>query len=202
MIKAKLVLILALTHMAWMMQQAAAEPMIKHVFTIVMENTDSVSIYGKTKRAPFINKSLMPKYARAANFNDPLPDTPEKEVPSEPHYIWMEAGTNVFSDYTFSNDDDSSTKNSTASGDHLVTQMKNSGTVTWMTYQEDITTKTGLCPIASNARYAAKHNPFVFFRDVSGSPPKKDNAYCIDHTTPYSSFAADLAADRMARVLD
>ena len=118
----------------------------KFAFVVTMENTDADEIYGKSKRAPYINEALMPKYARAVNFNDPLPI----KIPSEPHYIWMEAGTNVFPDQTFVSDDDPSISNSTSSSDHLVTLMRNSGSVTWMTYQEDINSKTGLCPVASN----------------------------------------------------
>src|SRR5437667_4727070 len=97
------------------MQSAPASSVIKHVFVITMENTDADQIYGKPKRAPFINKSIIPKFARATNFNDPLPDQD-----SEPHYIWMEAGTNVFSDHTFNSDDPPSAENSTASKNHLV----------------------------------------------------------------------------------
>jgi hypothetical protein len=58
--------------------------------------------------------------------------------------------------------------------------------------------KTGACPIRSYEFYAAKHNPFIFFRDVSGDPPSTDNAYCASHHKPYSALAADLAADQVA----
>src|SRR5205807_5758348 len=119
------------------------------------------------------NNTLIPNFARATNFRDPLPG-----LDSEPHYIWMEAGTNKFKDRTFDSDGDPSSSNSTASTDHLVTQIEKSGTLTWMTYQEDIGPKTGQCPVVSNFPYAAKHNPFVFFHDVSGKPPRKDNEFC------------------------
>jgi hypothetical protein len=66
-----------------------------------------------------------------------------------------------------------------------------------MSYQEGIDTSTGACPIASSGFYAAKHNPFVFFRDVSGSPPSKTNAYCSAHYRPFTALAADLAAGTM-----
>jgi hypothetical protein len=197
MIKKLRILIAAFVHILFMMQAAEAASTIKYVFVIAMENTDAEQIYGNLKNAPYINKDIIPTYARANNFNDPLP----KEVPSEPHYLWMEAGTNTFSDHTFLQDDDAFPQNSTASKDHLVTQIENSGTVTWRTYQEDIDAKTtGLCPIVSSGLYAAKHNPFVFFQDVSGKPPSKNNAYCQKHTKPYiaTAFAADLAANTMA----
>jgi len=183
----------ACVHILFTMQAAGAASAIKHVFVIVMENTDAEQIYGVTKRAPYIN-SLLPKSARATRFNDPLPI----EILSEPHYIWMEAGINEFADHKFLTDKPPSAKNSTGSTDHVVTQIKNSGTVTWMTYQENINSRTGRCPVHSEFPYAAKHNPFVFFQDVSGNPPSRDNGYCIEHTKPYSAFKADLAANRMA----
>lgn len=173
---------------------SAQASVIQHVFVITMENHDASQIYGNTTDAPYINGTLMPNYARATNFNDELPS-----LVSEPHYIYMEAGTNAFSDRTFTNDNNPSSTNSTGSTAHLVTQIKNATSgVTWMTYQEGQNSTTGACPIAGSGFYAPKHNPFVFFRDVSGNPPSKTNAYCSAHSKPYSSFATDLAANNIA----
>jgi hypothetical protein len=162
------------------------------IFVIPMENESSSAIYGDTTNAPYINNTLMPLAAYATNFMDELPSS----VPSEPHYVWMEAGTNVFSDKTFLTDADPSSSNSTSSTAHLVTQLRTAG-ISWVTYQEGIV--GGTCPTASNsgAFYAAKHDPFVFFQDVSGSPPSSSNAYCGMHHKAYSSFAGDLAAGNM-----
>lgn len=172
-------------------EQALTSSAIQHVFVIAMENHDASQIYGNTTNAPYINGTLMPGFARSTNFNDPL----ALSIPSEPHYVWMEAGTNAFSDRTFTNDSDPSSTNSTASTAHLATQIQNATNgVTWRTYQEGINSTTGACPIQTSGFYAAKHNPFVFFRDVSGSPPAKTNANCAAHHRPYSSFAGDIAA--------
>ncbi len=46
--------------------------------------------------------------------------------------------------------------------------------------------------------YASKHNPMVYFDDVTGSN-KASSAYCIDHERPYSELAADLQNNRVAR---
>jgi hypothetical protein len=67
-----------------------------------------------------------------------------------------------------------------------------------MSYQEGITNTTGACPIVSSGFYAAKHDPFVFFRDVSGSPPSKTNSGCASHHKDYSQLAADLANHAVA----
>lgn len=174
---------------------ASGASVIQHVFVIALENHDSTQIYGDTTDAPYINNTLIPSYAHATNFNDPL----ALSLPSEPHYVYMEAGTNSFSDHTFTTDNDPSSSNSTSSTAHLVTQIKNSANnVTWITYQEGQNSTTGACPIASSGFYAAKHDPFVFFKDVSGNPPSKTNTYCSSHSKPYSSFASDLAANNMA----
>jgi hypothetical protein len=175
---------------------AAQAGVIQHVFVITMENHDGSQIYGNTTNAPYINGTLIPNYARATNFNDELASS----IPSEPHYVWMEAGTNAFSDHTFTGDSDPSSTNSTTSTAHLVTQIKNATSgVTWMSYQEGLSSSTtGACPIASSGFYAAKHDPFVFFKDVAGNPPSKTNAYCVAHHKAYSSFATDLAANNVA----
>jgi hypothetical protein len=162
------------------------------IFVIPMENESSSAIYGDTTNAPYINNTLMPMAAYATNFMDELPSS----IPSEPHYVWMEAGTNSFSDITFTTDSDASASNSTSSTAHLVTQLHAAG-IGWISYQEGIT--SGSCPVSSNSGtfYAAKHDPFVFFEDVSGNPPSSSNANCAAHHKPYSSFASDLAAGNL-----
>jgi hypothetical protein len=161
------------------------------IFVIVMENESSSAIYGSSA-APYINTTIKPEAAYATMFTDELPAS----VPSEPHYIWMEAGTNEFTDATFLSDADASPGNSTASTQHLATQIETAG-LSWMTYQEGM---PAACPIASSSFYAAKHDPFVFFTDVSGSPPSKTNTHCGAHHKAYSSFAGDLAGTMPAYV--
>ena len=53
-----------------------------------MENHDAEEIYQDTENAPYIH-SLLAEYAHTENFDDELP----LEIPSEGHYVWMEAGT-------------------------------------------------------------------------------------------------------------
>jgi phosphatidylinositol-3-phosphatase len=174
--------------------QGLTNSLHKYIFVIAMENHDANQIYGNTTDAPYINNTLMATYARATNFNDELPS-----LVSEPHYVWMEAGTNAFSDHTFTSDNAPSKSNSTSSTAHLVTQIKSaSNGVSWMTYQEGINSTTGTCPIAASGFYQPKHDPFVFFKDVSGSTPSKTNAYCTAHHKPLTSLAADLANHTVA----
>ena len=165
---------------------------IQHVFVITMENHGTASIYGNTASAPFINNTLIPQFGRALNFIDKLPS-----LPSEPHYIWMEAGTNAFADHTFTTDNNPSSTNSTASTAHLSTQIIAAGS-TWLSYQEGINSTTGGCPIAGSGSYAPKHDPFIFFRDVSGATPSKTNAFCVAHHKPLTALATDMTNNTVA----
>jgi len=163
---------------------------LKRVIVIAMENHDPEEIYGDAVNAPYFHE-LASKYARAANFDDELP----LEVPSEGHYVWMEAGTHQFSDATFLDDAWPSPSVSTGSTKHLVTQIKNAKGLSWMSYQEGMTAESGACPVEDSGFYVPKHNPFVFFRDVSGDPPSKDNAYCAAHHKPYSALEQDMKGE-------
>jgi len=165
---------------------------IQHVFVITLENHGTSSIYGNVASAPYINQTLIPAFGRATNFIDKLPS-----LNSEPHYIWMEAGTNAFSDHTFTTDNNPSSSNSTASTAHLSTQIVAAGS-TWLSYQEGINSTTGGCPIAGSGSYAPKHDPFIFFRDVSGTTPSKTNAFCVAHHKPLTALATDMTNNTVA----
>jgi phosphatidylinositol-3-phosphatase len=172
---------------------ASASP-IKYVFVVAMENQDRGQVIGNTSSAPYIN-ALAGCFASASAFGDPLPLL----IPSEPHYVWMEAGTNAFSDATFSTDDDPSASNSTATTAHLSTQL-DAASVSWRSYQQGLDVNgTGACPIYSSGFYAAKHDPYVFFQDVAGNPPANDNTYCVNHHSPLTALAGDLAAGTVAK---
>ena len=163
---------------------------IKHVFVVAMENADATSVYTGADWQ-YVGGVLLPQAARALAFQDEL----GRSLPSEPHYIWMEAGTNAFADHTFTTDDPPSASNSTGDPNHLVTQLAQAETgADWMSYQEGIDAGTGGCPIASGGFYRPNHDPFVFFRDVAGSPPSKSSTTCVAHHRPLSALASDLAA--------
>jgi hypothetical protein len=167
----------------------------EHVFVIAIENQDAARIYGDLANAPYINGTLIPKYAHTTAFADELPG-----LPSEPHYLWMEAGTNTFADRTFTTDDSPSAHNSTASRDHLVAQIAAAGGgLDWMAYQEGIDpTTTGACPLAGAGFYRPRHNPFVFFQDVAGNPPSQDAPVCAAHHRDLTALASDLASGGVA----
>jgi hypothetical protein len=171
--------------------EAGATRSAPHIFVIPMENESINAIYGSDK-APYINGTLLPQYASAANFVDEL-----HGLPSEPHYIWMEAGTNAFADHTFETDSSPSASNSTASTEHLVTQIEAAG-LSWTAYLDEVDLSAQPCPISGVGTYVPRHVPFLFFQDVVGSPPSKTSARCAAHQKPLSALAADLAAGTVA----
>jgi hypothetical protein len=159
---------------------------LEHVFVLALENHDEGQIIGNATDAPYLN-GLLKKGSSASSFMDELP----KDIVSEPHYVWMESGTNAFADHKFTSDDDASSHNSTANTEHLATQLS-AANISWLSYQEGLNEKTGACPISSDGFFAAKHDPFVFFQDVSGNPPSKGNTFCAAHHKPLSMLAGDL----------
>ena len=148
------------------------------VFTIVMENKSASDIVGN-KDAPYINQ-LIAQGALAAGYHDPFVH------PSEPNYFWMMAGENfgVL-------DDDDPTSHHLDSKSHLADQIEAAG-LTWKSYQEGMGASCGL---QSHDRYAAKHDPFVYFDDINGwdGTAFQPSARCNTHVVDYSQLDADLA---------
>jgi hypothetical protein len=153
------------------------------VFLIVMGSGDWGSIKGNPS-APFINGSLLPIGAHAESYFNPPGIHPD-----EPNYLWLEAGTNfgILIDGTPATQHQGTTS-------HLVSLLDAAG-IPWRAYQEGITGTT--CPLVDQGSYLVRHDPFVFFDDVTGGNDPND-AYCIAHVRPYSELQTDLAADTVA----
>ncbi len=169
-------------------------PQIHHVFIILEENKDWQSIY-HNPQAPFINSFLLTQGAYAQNYHN-VPPTLGSLHPSGPNYILLEAGSLAFPDHTFTTDDPPSATNSTSSLFHI-SKLLDQTNQTWKAYQENISGRN--CPITSEGNYAPKHNPFIYFRDVSGNPPSSTNAYCQSHIRPMQELAIDLASGHVAQ---
>jgi len=116
------------------------------VFTIVMENKSRGQILGNPD-APYINE-LASQNAVAEGYHDSFVH------PSKPNYFWMVAGQN----FGILNNDEPAA-NHLDSQSHIADQIELAG-LTWKTYQESMGEPCGL---RSHGRYAAKHNPFVYF---------------------------------------
>ena len=155
---------------------------IKTVFLILMENHNWSSIKGSAS-APYIN-SLLKSGAHAEQYYNP-----PGIHPSEPNYLWLEAGQN----FGILDDNPPSTNHQSTTA-HLVNQLE-AANVPWKAYQEDIT--AGTCPLTGVAGYAPKHCAFVFFDDVTNT--NSANApRCIAHVVPYTNLKADLAANSVS----
>jgi len=177
---------------------------VKTVFVIAMENHNWTQPATQTSPqqvflnpyAPFINSlvdgssGISSQIAYATNYIN----SGVGVHPSEPYYIWAEAGTN----FGVRNDDtpyhaDCSPDTVQATDQHLSAFLMKAGH-TWRSYQEDtdvnLTTNLPLpasgwtVPLfnlsgtftsglnsynySNQFNYAAKHNPMVFFTDTSG----------------------------------
>jgi hypothetical protein len=154
---------------------------IQTVFVVLEENHDWSSI----KQLPYIQHLLQIGAHSEQYYN------PKGLHPSEPNYIWMEGGSN------FGKTDDSDPATNLVKGAKHLAILLDAAGVSWTSYQESIS--AGTCPVTSGGRYAAKHNPFVFFDDIVGVPPSATNSLCIAHHKPFSQFVADLKAGKVAR---
>ena len=228
---------------------------IKKVFVIAMENhnwtqpvnqfTGGIQQIFQNPAAPFINSlvngtafavvdgrvvHISEQVAYATNYHNVLatPSGSNPHIhPSEPNYLWAEAGTN----FGVLNDNDpfrvpGGTEQDTTQ--HLVTLLSQAGK-TWKSYQEDIDlgavngqlTNAVLpqdqwtVPISSFSgvfapgnfnqfngsnqfNYAAKHNPMVFFTDTSGGNDATTANPLRTQYAPLQQLFTDLANDTVA----
>ena len=162
---------------------------IKTVFVIAMENHDLVQknptgnpqqILGNPA-APYFNSLITPGNPNAAQtawathmFSCAI----NGEHPSEPNYIWQEAGT----DFGIRTDNDPNSPmtshNVFTNVMHLSGQLTAAG-IPWRSYQEDLeyttseeVSKSGTTTIVNpyngtlQYNYGVKHNPMAFFTDT------------------------------------
>ena len=227
---------------------------IKTVFVIAMENHNwaqpANQFGGGTQQiyqninAPFINSlvngtgfaivdgsviNISEQVAYATAYHNALatPGGNNPHIhPSEPNYLWAEAGTN----FSVFNDNDpysSSGPTVQSTGLHLSNLLTLAGK-TWRSYQEDIdlTRSAGgltTVPLPENSwtvplssfsgnfasgvnayngstqyNYAAKHNPMVFFTDTNGGDNTSTSNPLSTHYAPLQQLMTDLANDTVA----
>ena len=174
-------LILFLTTVAF----AESMPALKTVFVFVLENHNWSDIEGDTTNAPYINNTLLPAASYCRQYYNP-----PTNHPSLRNYVWMEAGT----DFGIPANNTPAVYHQSTTN-HLVAQLLAAG-ISWKSYQEDISGVT--VPLHDVNGYAVRHDPFVYFDDVTGTN-NPNCAYGISHIRPYSELAGDLAHDTVAR---
>ena len=154
------------------------------VFLIMMENHNRSDVKNSPS-APYINQTLLPMASYAEQYFNP-----PGIHPSEPNYLWLEAGTN----FGISNDADPAV-NHQSSTQHLVTLL-NTANISWKSYQEGISGT--VCPLIGEGLYAPKHNPMIYFDDVTNTNDP-NSSYCIAHVRPYTELVTDLQQNTQAR---
>ena len=157
---------------------------VQTVFVILMENNNWSDIHGSSS-APYINNTLLPMASHAEQYFNP-----PSNHPSLPNYLWLEAGTNFGI-----LDNNAPSANSQNTTRHLVDLLQ-ANDISWKTYQEGITGSD--CPLTDVGLYAVRHNPFVYFNDVTDNQ-SATSANCISHVRPFAELATDLAAKTVAR---
>jgi hypothetical protein len=232
----------------------AAAQSVKTVFVVAMENanwtqsdrqfTGSQQQIFRNPAAPFINSlingtavvdingvptniSLQSAYAtHYHNVMSNAAGTGAHIHPSEPNYIWAEAGSNlgVTSDNTPYQSPGGTNQNIT---NHLATLLTAAGK-SWKSYQEDIdlagsgSSKTstvlppdqwsvpllnlsGTSSAYTNAYngahqydYGVKHNPMAFFTDTNGGNDTTPANPLSSHYAPLQQLAIDLAQNTVA----
>jgi len=158
------------------------------VFVILEENNNWASISGNASAkaaAPYINNTLLPIASHAEQYYNP-----PGVHPSLPNYLWLEAGSN----FGISNDG-TPTQNHQSTTNHLVALLKNAG-ISWTSYQEGISGTT--CPLTVTGQYAPKHNPMIYFDDVTNTNTTS-SAYCIAKVRPITQLSGDLQSNVVAR---
>jgi hypothetical protein len=171
---------------------------VKTVWVILMENhnwtgNNAGAAFGDPDLkgnllAPYVNGTLLDTSAHAEQYFNP-----PGNHPSQPNYLWLEAGTNfgVLAD--------------TQPGQpqlnthfHLTRLLEDAG-ISWTAYAEpDFGSPVfDNCPL-DFSNFDVEHLAFVYFNDVNhGLNPKSTE--CIAHVRPYYQLATDLANQTSAR---
>ncbi len=175
----------ALTYPSTVNNTATTNPQTNNTVTATVQATGTVT--SRTIKTVFLilmENTILPMASYTQQYYNP-----PANHPSEPNYLWLEAGTN----FNILNDDDPSA-NHQSTKQHLVTLLSNAN-LSWKSYQEGISGKD--CPLTENGVYAPKHNPMVFFDDVTNTNDP-NSATCIAHVRPYRELAGDLQNNTQA----
>jgi phosphatidylinositol-3-phosphatase len=151
--------------------RAVPLPSFTHVVLVVFENHEASQVAGAPAAQTF--NSLGRRYARLTRYD-------AVAHPSLPNYLALVSGSThgITSDCT----------DCLVSARNLADSLDAAGK-TWKTYAEDLPSPgfTG----AFAGRYAKKHDPFLYFRDIAGSPARRDRV------VPLTQLPRDLAAGRL-----
>ena len=183
--------------------QPLLPPQVGTVFVVAMENhnftqpiptSSPQQIFGNSA-APFINSLVTPGNANAVqvSYATAYYNAGIHVHPSEPNYVWAEAGT----DFGVHTDADPRSASGNTFYDNSVhlTALLNEAGISWKNYQEDVQLSVSPTNSASGVstsvinpyygtgqfNYAVKHNPMAFFSDTA-----------VQNVYPLAQLFADL----------
>ncbi|HSY19260.1 MAG TPA: alkaline phosphatase family protein [Candidatus Acidoferrales bacterium] len=150
--------------------------MENHNFTQPTNQSSPQPVFGNPA-APYMNSLITPGNPNAAQVSFAVNyfNSGTGVHPSEPNYVWAEAGT----DFGFHSDADPSVPNGNIYDTPHLTAQLNAAGIPWKNYQEDVqlaATPTNSAsgntgPVnpfngSTQYNYAVKHNPMAFFSDT------------------------------------
>jgi hypothetical protein len=217
--------------MACVAQQVRADT-IQTVFVIAMENhnwaqpssqTSPGQIFGNPA-APYINSLVTPDNPNAAqtSYASNYQNAGVGIHPSEPNYIWAEAGSNLG---VLNDNDPYGTNGTNQTTTQTLSNYLQTAGKTWRSYQEDIdvdltnnqplpksqytvplnsvsgtfTNGTNQYNGGNQYNYGAKHNPEVFFSSTNGGNNSTPSNPLAQNYAPLQQLAADLANNTVAQ---
>ena len=140
------------------------------IVIIVEENKPRGEVVGNSS-APYINK-LATTYAQATHYN-------AVTNPSLPNYIALTSGTTA----GITNDCNPPGPTCRANVLNIADRLEQAHK-TWKMYAESM---PGSCYSSNKGDYAVKHNPFMYYPDITGHADR-----CTSHVVPFSQFTPDL----------
>ena len=148
-----------------------AAPRFKHVLVVVFENKERTSIVGNP---------AAPTFTALAKTNASLTAYNAVTHPSLPNYLALVSGSTqgIVSDCT----------SCVVDAPSLADELEQAG-LTWKTYADGLPSPgfTG----AFSGRYAKKHDPFLYFKAIAGSPARRARV------VPFTQLGPDVTAGRL-----
>jgi hypothetical protein len=152
---------------------AVAASKTSHVLVVMMENEESTSVLGNPE-APYAN-ALARRYGLATQ-------SFAITHPSLPNYLALTSGSTqgISSDCT---------ECSVPSSSRNIVDQLEAAHISWKGYMEDL--PAPCFKGAGSGGYAKKHNPFIYYEDIAGSPQR-----CAK-IVGFQALAADLRGGRL-----
>jgi hypothetical protein len=151
---------------------------VSHVIVILLENADYSSIIGSST-APYMT-NIAHQYAHLSDYHG-------ISHPSLPNYIGIIAGSSL--NIT---DDKPPIKHTSIAENKVITSRIDSKGLSWKAYMESMSSP---CDKSSNGLYAVKHNPFVYFDEITSDP-----IYCNTHIVDFIQLEQDIRTDNFPNI--